>query len=329
MAKMGVQKQREADRGLVGALREGRFRNQSLFLLLVIVVISIFISITNVQFISSRNILNILQQISVTGIVTIGMGMVLISGGIDLSVGAMISLTCAVVAKLIVSDVNLWVAAPIGLAVATLCGFTNGLIISKTRCAPFIITLGMLSVYQGIALVVTRGRIVNLGGQFDFMGRPLFSIIPAYVLVFLAICVIFYVILNYSRYGRRIYAMGGNEEATYLSGIKVDNYKLRVYSLNGLVVGIAALVLLSRLGSANPVMGNGYELQSIAAAVIGGTTLDGGRGSVIGCFLGVLLLGIISNSLNILGVSPFYQNIVLGVIIVFAVVMSNLGRGKR
>jgi ribose transport system permease protein len=329
MAKMSGRKQRATDVSLASALREGRFRSQSLFLLLVIVVISIVISITNVQFISSRNVLNILQQISVTGIVTIGMGMVLISGGIDLSVGAMISLTCAVVAKLIVTGMNPWVAAPIGLALATLCGFANGLIISKTRCAPFIITLGMLSVYQGIALVVTRGRIVNLSGQFDFMGRPLFSFVPAYVLVFLTICVIFYVILNYSRYGRRIYAMGGNEEAAYLSGIKVDNYKLRVYSLNGLVVGIAALVLLSRLGSANPVMGNGYELQSIAAAVIGGTTLEGGRGSVVGCFLGVLLLGIISNSLNILGVSPFYQNIVLGAIIVIAVVMSNLGRGKR
>jgi ribose transport system permease protein len=329
MAKMSGRKQRATDVSLASALREGRFRSQSLFLLLVIVVISIVISITNVQFISSRNVLNILQQISVTGIVTIGMGMVLISGGIDLSVGALISLTCAVVAKLIVTGMNPWVAAPIGLALATLCGFANGLIISKTRCAPFIITLGMLSVYQGIALVVTRGRIVNLSGQFDFMGRPLFSFVPAYVLVFLTICVIFYVILNYSRYGRRIYAMGGNEEAAYLSGIKVDNYKLRVYSLNGLVVGIAALVLLSRLGSANPVMGNGYELQSIAAAVIGGTTLEGGRGSVVGCFLGVLLLGIISNSLNILGVSPFYQNIVLGAIIVIAVVMSNLGRGKR
>jgi ribose/xylose/arabinose/galactoside ABC-type transport system permease subunit len=329
LRKTILRNQRQKASGLVGGLREGRFRNQSLLLLLVIVTIGIFISITNVAFISSRNILNILQQVSVTGIVTIGMGMVLISGGIDLSVGAMISLTCSVVAKLIVSGMNPWLAAPIGLAVATLCGFTNGLIISKTRCAPFIITLGMLSVYQGIALVVTRGRIVNMSGQFDSMGRPLFSFVPAYVLVFLAICVIFYVILKYSRYGRRIYAMGGNEEAAFLSCIKVDNYKLRVYSLNGFVVGIAALVLLSRLGSANPVMGNGYELQSIAAAVIGGTTLDGGRGSVVGCFLGVLLLGIISNSLNILGVSPFYQNIVLGAIIVIAVVMSNLGRGKR
>jgi len=329
MAKMSVQKRRQKTPGLAGALQEGRLRNQSLLLLLVIVAITIIISITNVQFISSRNILNILQQISVTGIVTIGMGMVLISGGIDLSVGALISLTCAVVAKLIVSDVSPWIAAPMGLAIATLCGLANGLIIAKTRCAPFIITLGTMSIFQGIALVVTRGRIVNLSGQFDLIGRPLFAFVPAYVLVFLAICVIFYVILNYSRYGRRIYAMGGSEEATYLSGIKVDNYKLRVYSMNGFVVGIAALVLLSRLGSANPVMGNGYELQSIAAAVIGGSALDGGRGSVVGCFLGVLLLGIISNSLNILGVSPFYQNIVLGTIIVLAVVMSNLGRGKR
>jgi ribose transport system permease protein len=329
MTEPGIPKQSQTTKVPAGALQRGVFRNQSLLLLLVIVTISIFITITNVQFISSRNILNILQQISVTGIVTMGMGMVLISGGIDLSVGAIISLTCSVVAKLIVSGVDPWLAAPIGLAVGTLCGFTNGLIISRTRCPAFIITLGMLSVYQGIALVVTRGRIVNLSGQFDFMGRPLFAFAPAYVLVFLVICVIFYVLLNFTRYGRRIYAMGGNEEATYLSGIKVDNLKLKVYGINGLVVGVAALVLLSRLGSANPVMGNGYELQSIAAAVIGGTALDGGRGSVVGCFLGVLLLGIISNSLNILGVSPFYQNIVLGVIIVLAVVMSNLGRGKR
>jgi ribose transport system permease protein len=329
MAKISLHKQRQAGPGLLGALRDGKYSNQSLFLLLVIVTISVFISVTNIQFISSRNILNILQQISVVGIVSMGMAMVLISGGIDLSVGAIISLTCSLVAKLIVMDVNVWVAVLIGLAAATLCGFINGLIISKTGCAPFIITLGTLSIFQGTALVVTSGRIVNLSGQFDFLGRAHFSFVPTYVLVFLVVCVIFYIILNYSRYGRRIYAMGGNEEATYLSGIKVDRYKLRVYSLNGFVVGIASLVLLSRLGSGNPVMGNGYELQSIAAAVIGGVTLDGGRGSVVGCFLGVLLLGIISNSLNILGVSPFYQNMVLGAIIVFAVIMSNLGKGKR
>ena len=307
----------------------GKALNQSAFLFLVIVVLSIAIFLANPQFLSSRNLINILQQISVTGIVTMGMAMVLISGGIDLSVGSVISVTCSVIAKLMVSGVNVWLAVLAGMLTALACGLVNGLIISKTGCAPFIITLGTLSVFGGLALVITSGRIVNLNGGFDLLGRTNVGFVPMPVIVFLLVCFIVFIVLNFCRFGRRLYAMGGNEEAAFLSGIYVSLLKIVIYCINALIVGVAALVLLSRLGSANPVMGQGYELQSIAAAVIGGVTLDGGKGSVVGCFLGVLLLGIISNALNILGVSPFYQNMVLGSIIVIAVVVSNIGRKKR
>jgi len=308
---------------------KGKGPNQSLFLLTVIIGLGILITIANPQFISSRNLINILQQISVTGIATMGVAMVMISGGLDLSIGSIISVTCSVMAKLFSIGMNVWIVVLVSVLVALVCGFINGFIISRSGCAPFIITLGTLSIYQGFALVVTSGRIINVGAGFELLGRTNLNIIPMPVLVFLVIGTAVTVMMNLTRLGRRLFAMGGNEEAAYLSGINVGRYKVLVYCLNALVISVASMVLLSRLGSANPVMGSGYELQSIASAVIGGVTLDGGKGSLVGCFLGVLLLGIISNALNILGVSPFYQNMVLGTIIVIAVVVSNFGKNKR
>jgi ribose/xylose/arabinose/galactoside ABC-type transport system permease subunit len=258
-----------------------------------------------------------------------GMAMVLISGGIDLSVGSIVSLVACVGASFLVAGASVFVAVICAMATGLLCGLFNGIIISKTRCAPFIITLGSMSIFQGIALIIAEGKIINLSGQFQTIGREKLWFIPMPIIVFLAVFAVIFILLRFSIIGRRFYAIGGNEEAAYLSGVNVIGNKLLVYILNGFVVSIAGLVLLSRLGSANPTMGSGYELNSIASAVIGGISLDGGKGTLVGCFLGILLLGLISNALNILGVSPFYQNIVLGAIIIFAVVISNIAEGKK
>ncbi|NLF26419.1 MAG: ABC transporter permease [Clostridiales bacterium] len=303
--------------------------NQTLFLLAIILVLGCGISLVNERFLYSTNLLNLLRQCSVTGIVAVGISMVLISGGIDLSVGSIVSLVACAGARLLVGGAETWKAVLAMLLTGAACGLFNGFIISRTKCAPFIISLGSMSIFKGIALIIADGKIINMGSVFETLGRKKLWFVPMPIVVFFAIFGVVYAMLRFTVLGRRFYAMGGSEEAAYLSGVNVRGNVLLVYLLNGLVVSLAGMVLLSRLGSANATMGEGYELNSIASAVIGGIALNGGKGSLVGCFLGILLLGLISNSLNILGVLPFYQSIVLGAIIIFAVVFSSIGERKK
>jgi len=254
----------------------------------------------------------------------------MISGGIDLSIGSLISLVSSVAGKLLMSGVNPLVVTLIALLVSTACGMMNGLIATLSRCAPFIITLGTMSVFSGMALLITEGNIINFPRDtYSLLGSSQLGIIPSPVIVYMIVFAVVFFFLTYTRTGRRVYAIGGNEETAYLSGVKITKYRIALYSVSGFIIGISALVLMSRLGSASAVMGSGYELRAIAAAVIGGMTLSGGKGTPVGAFLGVLLLGIISNALNILDVSSYYQNIVLGAIIVIAIVFTNMGNKKR
>ena len=280
-------------------------------------------------FLSANNIINIFQQVSVLGIVTAGMALVMISGGIDLSVGSLISLSGCTAAVLAVQGYSEGTAIVVAILVSVLAGFGIGLIVAFSGTEPFIITLGMMSIFQGITLIVTSGSNVPVMGRFEVLGRTRVGIFPLPIIFFVSIIIIMFVVLRYTKFGRKTYALGGNESAAYLSGIKIRLHKVMIYTINGLIVGFASQVLLSRLGSAIPVMGNGFELQSIAAAVIGSVALRGGKGSVWGCFIGVLLLGVISNSLNVLSISSFYQNIILGGIIVCAVVLSNIGTRRK
>jgi putative xylitol transport system permease protein len=217
-----------------------------------------------------------------------------------------------------------------GLSVGAAVGLVNGLIVAKTKVQPFISTLGMMSVLQGLALIVTNGRqIPNLGGKlFEPIGGGMVGFVPVPVIILFVIVLISHFLLRYTRWGRNWYAIGGNEETAFLSGIHVNAHKVAVYVINGLFAGIAAVILASRIGAALPLMGSGYELQSIAAVVIGGVTLTGGRGNMAGAFLGVLLLGVISNSLNMLNVSSFYQNITIGLIILLAVIANQYSQRK-
>jgi ribose/xylose/arabinose/galactoside ABC-type transport system permease subunit len=311
-------------RGLGGVLR-----NQTFILFLTIVALVVIVSSLSPHFLSVANLLNILQQIAVVGIVTVGMTVVILSGGLDISVGTAISLSASITAVMIAKGSSVALAVFAGFSAAVVSQFVNGVIISVTGCIPIIITLGMMSFYQGLALLVTGGYAHNLKGTFQVLGRGEVLFVPVPVLVLIAVNVLIFLLLRYTKFGRRVYVLGANENAAYVSGINILGNKILVYTVHGITAGIAALVLVSRIGSALAVMGTGYELRSIAAAVIGGVSIMGGEGTILGAFLGVVLLGLISNALNILNVPSSFQNVALGVVIVLAVIISTMGSKRR
>jgi ribose/xylose/arabinose/galactoside ABC-type transport system permease subunit len=209
------------------------------------------------------------------------------------------------------------------------CGFLNGVIVSKSKCIPLIVTLGMNYVYYGLALVISGGLFLSLKGHFTFLGRGRLVGIPVSVVVLFLVVLAVHFLLRNTKFGRRLVVMGGNEQVAFLSGINVDRLKIANYTLSGVLVGLASLVLISRLGNILANAGEGYELRALASAIIGGVTFEGGRGSVLGAFLGVVLLGIVQNGLNILNVSSYFQTFTIGLIIVVAVVVSNLEKIRR
>ena len=288
----------------------------------VLIVLVIILGISSPVFLSPRNIRNILQQISTVGILSMGMTVLMVSGGIDLSVGSSISVASVIVGKWLKAGYPVGMGIVLGLAIGCLIGYINGLLASHTRAHPFILTLGNMTLFQGVAIIITEGYpITDLGEKFEFIGGATIRGVPFIVIIFFTVLLICFFLLRYTRLGRIAYAIGGNEYTTYLAGIKVKRYKIIYYVMCGFLTGLASMVLASRISSAIPTMGAGYELQSIGAVVIGGTPLTGGRGSVWGTLTGVLLLGIIANGLNLLHVDASWQYIVTGGIIVLAVIL--------
>ncbi len=305
-------------------------RSQNLKLIGVLALIAIVITIVNPKFMKITNIVSIFQQVSVLGILTMAMALALISGGIDLSIGMIMALAGVIISTVIEAGAPVWVAVLIGVGVATLCGLVNGLIISLTRTMPLIITLGMSGVYFGLALVISGGQFMGFNGAFDLIGRTrIAGIFPATLIFLFVVVILMYVLLNHTRFGRRVVAIGGNEENAYLSGIRVTRYKTLVYTIGGLLAGVASIVLVSRLDSIVATVGTGYELSALTAAVIGGVTFEGGRGSVGGAFIGVILMGVISNAMTVLSVNSYLQTAITGAIIVVPVVLSNRGKMRR
>jgi ribose transport system permease protein len=327
--KSGTEGGRSATTSLQKLRLRRLIKSQPFIIFLVIVFLSAVIPFFNPVFLTFRNFQTVLQQSSVTGIASLCMVLLMVSGGLDFSIGSIISLTCVVVAKLVELQMSALSASLIGLVVAIACGALNGVIIAKSKCPPIIITLGMLYVYYGIALNIAQGRFLNLFGKFEALGGSTILFIPFPIAVWVGMVVLMVVLLRYTKLGRRLYAMGSNEEAAFLAGITIDLNKVIAYTLNGLVAGIAALVLISRLGSVIANVGADYALRALSAAVIGGVSFEGGRGTVIGAVLGVVLLGVVYNAMNILGITAYFQNIVLGIIVVSAVVFSNIGKMKR
>lgn len=278
------------------------------------------LALTTPQFLTVGNLINVLRQISLNGILAVGVTYVLLTGGVDLSLGSVVALT-GVVAACFAHPGQFPVVVPIlaGLLAGTACGAVNGLVITRGGVAPFIATLGMMTVARGLALVVSGGRPVsNLSDSFKAIGGEVAGF-PVPVLVLLVVAVASWVFLNQTRLGRYLYAVGGNELAARASGISVAGVKLFAYTLCGALSGLAGLVLAARITTGQPNAGLAYELDAIAAVVIGGTSLSGGVGGVGGTLLGALLMGVLGNGLDLLNVSSYYQQIVKGVIIVGAV----------
>ncbi|MEC1759758.1 ABC transporter permease [Schinkia azotoformans] len=297
---------------------------QKLGPLLGFAVITIILSILSPSFLSLDNILNILRQVSINALIAFGMTFVILTGGIDLSVGSMLALSAALTAGFMAGGMDPILAMLIGLLAGALMGAFNGFVITKGKVAPFIATLATMTIFRGLALVYTEGRpITGLSKDlsFELMGRGYFFGIPVPVIWMLISYAILYFILKKTTFGRRVYAIGGNEEASILSGIKVDQVKIWVYSITGLLSALAGIILTSRLNSAQPTAGTAYELDAIAAVVLGGTSLSGGRGWIFGTLVGALIIGVLNNGLNLLDVSSFYQQVVKGGVILLAVIL--------
>ncbi|MDF2547839.1 ribose ABC transporter permease [Anaerosolibacter sp.] len=287
---------------------------------------SIIISFVSPQFLTFSNILNVFRQTSINSIIAAGMTFVILTGGIDLSVGSVLAFAGAICASLIASGMNAFFAIAIALMVGTLAGAISGIIISRGKVQPFIATLVSMTVLRGATLVFTDGRPITLvsgenAERFSTIGNGYFLGIPVPIYITLIVFVAAYYILRQTRLGRYVYALGGNEEATKLSGISVAKIKVIVYALSGLCAALAGVIITSRLASAQPNAGSGYELDAIAAVVLGGTSLSGGMGSIFGTVTGALIIGVLNNALNILNVSSYYQMIVKGAVILIAVLL--------
>ncbi|MBY0221554.1 ribose ABC transporter permease [Mammaliicoccus sciuri] len=289
-------------------------------LLLIIVIISIM----SPSFLTLNNLFNVLRQVSINALIAFGMTFVILTGGIDLSVGSILALTGAVTAGMMSGGMDPLLAMLLGVLLGVILGAINGLIIAKGKVAPFIATLATMTIFRGLTLVYTEGRpISGLGDSavFTMLGKGYFFGIPVPVITMSITFAVLYFILKKTTFGRRVYAVGGNEEASRLSGINVDRIKIYVYSLAGGLTAIASLILTSRLNSAQPTAGNMFELDAIAAVVLGGTSLTGGRGWIVGTLVGALIIGVLNNGLNLIGVSSFFQQVVKGAVILIAVLL--------
>ncbi|WP_321166602.1 MULTISPECIES: ABC transporter permease subunit [unclassified Paenibacillus] len=295
---------------------------QSLGSLLGLVLIVVILSVVNGDFLTVGNIFNVLRQISINALIAFGMTFVILTGGIDLSVGSILALSSAFTAGLMASGMNTWLAVGIGLVGGLVMGAINGLLITKGKVAPFIATLATMTVFRGLTLVYTQGRpITGFKEDFALLGKGYFLQIPMPIIWMVIAFAVLYIILKHTTFGRRVYALGSNEEATWLSGINTSKVKILVYSISGLFAAISGIILTSRLNSAQPTAGGAFELDAIAAVVLGGTSLSGGRGWIVGTLIGAMIIGVLDNGLNLLNVSSFYQQVVKGVVILIAVLL--------
>ncbi len=286
----------------------------------VLVVIVVITTMRSEVFFTLNNFRNILIQVSVLAVVAAGLTLLMVAGLIDLSVGTMMSLIGVIAALMMRQEFDLPLVLVLPILLAGALGAMNGLLAAYSPSHPFIVTLGVMILFQGIALAITGGLPVsNLYEDFVILARSGPLNLPLPIWIAGAILVLCGLILQFSVFGRHLYALGGNEQAARLTGLRVRAIKIGVYALCGLLVGIAGLMLTARISSGQPLMGIGYELQAIAAVAVGGTPLAGGRGSIVGTLLGVLLLGVISNSLNLLGISGAFQYILQAVVIIVAV----------
>ncbi|PWJ59652.1 inositol transport system permease protein [Dyadobacter jejuensis] len=298
---------------------------------LAFMIVCVVLSILTPGFLSGSNLLIIGTQVSINALLAFGVTFVIISGGIDLSLGSMVAVAGVASAMFAHPDTYpLVVPLGMGLLAGLAIGLLNGWVITKTKVAPFIVTLGTMTIGRGLALILSKGRPVsNLSDSFNFIGGGTVWGIPFPILTLIITFLICHFILNKTILGRYIYAVGGNEEAAHASGIDVGKVKLKVYALCGLLCALGGILLTSRVTTGQPNAGAGFELDAIAAAIIGGTSTSGGTGTMVGTLMGAMLIGVIGNGLDLLNVTSYYQLVVMGTIIIGAVVLDGLGKKNR
>lgn len=322
------------------AKTEQLFKKYGIFFIFVGMVV--LMSILSPAFLKVGNLLNVVRQISVIGLIACGVTMVIITTGIDLSSGSVLALSAVVAASFaqradwaskMYPNIDVPVIVPIllGILVGILCGAIVGVIIAKTKIPPFIATLGMMIVARGAALIYSDGRpISSLKDSYNFIGQGKVLGIPFPIIVLAVMAAITHILLTNTKFGKYVYAIGGNENAAVVSGINVNKYKVLIYTYAGMLSGMAGIVLSSRISSGQPGLGVSYELDAIASAVIGGTSLNGGIGKITGTIIGALIIGVLNNGLDLLNVSAYWQQIVKGFIIVAAVILDERkNRGKK
>ncbi|MEI6877072.1 MAG: ribose ABC transporter permease [Spirochaetota bacterium] len=288
-------------------------------------IICALLAVLSPVFFTLNNMILVIRQTSIYGIMAVGMTFVILTGGIDLSVGSILALSGAICAGMLKSGMPLPAVLALTMAVGLGCGLFNGLVITVGRITPFVVSLGMMSIARGVTLIYTKGYpISGFSEEFRFIGGGYVLGVPVPILIFLGIVLLAFVVLTQTRLGRYTYAIGGNEETVKLSGINAGFFKSLAYVIAGLTAAISALISTSRLNSGGPQAGVGYELDVIAAVVIGGTSLNGGRGSIWGTFIGALMIGVINNGMNLLGISSYFQLVVKGFIIIGAVLLDRL-----
>jgi inositol transport system permease protein len=313
------------------AKTEQLFKKYGIFIIFIGMVV--LMSILSPAFLRVGNLLNVIRQISVIGLIACGVTMIIITTGIDLSSGSVLALAAVVAASFaqksdwasrMYPNIDVPVIVPIllGLGVGALCGLICGTIIAKTKIPPFISTLGMMIVARGAALIYSNGRpISSLKDSYNFIGQGKILGVPLPIIILAVVAILTHVLLTNTKFGKYVYAIGGNENAAVVSGINVDKYKVMIYTYAGMLSGMSGIVLSSIISSGQPGLGLAYELDAIASAVIGGTSLNGGIGKISGTIIGALIIGVLNNGLDLLNVSAYWQQIVKGVIIVGAVIL--------
>ncbi|QPB23811.1 ABC transporter permease [Rhizobium sp. 007] len=307
----------------------GSFSVRDTGTLIGLIAIVVLFGLLAPDFLSQRNLLNILQQSSINACLALGMTLVIISGGIDLSVGPTAAIAAVITATLLVADIPVPLAILAGLGIGVICGLVNGVLVAYAGLQPFIVTLGTLSTYRAIALIYTGGNPV-LGVPQGF--RALFNGslmgIPNAVIMVAVVALLAWMLLKKTPLGEYLLAVGGNEEAAYVAGVPIAVTKITAYVISGVLAALASMILIGRLGAAEPILGNLWELDAIAAAAIGGASLMGGKGSVIGTIFGAIILGAMRNGLTLMNVQAFYQLLATGLIILVAMMIDRVTRGR-
>ena len=294
-------------------------------MLIGLLILGAFFALLSPAFLTTSNLLNVLRQISINAIIALGMTLVVLTGGIDLSVGSVVAASGSFMVSLMVWGVPMAVALPAGLALGALIGLFNGFVIARGNLPPFIVTLAMMVMARGLAYVYTDGRPTRYDDPaFSYIGNGYLGPLPVPIVIMIVWFAFCWILLNRTRFGRHVYAIGGNREAARFSGIKIPRTITIVYVISGFSAALSGVILAARMSSGQPIAGQGFELDAIAAVVLGGTSLAGGKGTLAGTMIGALIIGVLNNGLNLIHVSFYYQLIIQGAVILAAIYLDSI-----